>query len=492
MPDRLLRATRVRAPDASPDFPPSASPTPVAFTALPQAVGAAPQQPLVQLVERLLEPVSVAASLWLAAWFLEGRVSPIWLLVSVLAFALCSPGRPVLGLPALRCAAGALVGWAWVVAMLTLAALATGQGGLLSSPVVLHWLWLAPGLQLGGQAALRALAPALVRLQGPPMRAVVAGLNAQGLVLADRLRTAPGSGIELVGCFDDRLDPRAPGAVRHRLLGRLGEMASYVKQHRIQLIYLSLPMASQPRIRELLQSLQDTTASVYFVPDLFVTELIQGRADSVCGLPVISVCDTPFRGWAGVAKRASDLLVASLLLVLLSPLMALIAVAIRIDSPGPVIFRQRRYGLDGEEILVYKFRSMRVAEDGSQVPQARRNDPRVTRLGALLRRSSLDELPQLVNVLQGRMSMVGPRPHAVAHNELYRQQIRSYMVRHKVRPGITGWAQVNGFRGETDSLEKMEGRIRHDLDYLRHWSLALDLYIMLRTARVVIGDPRAY
>ncbi len=480
MPERALRAAR------------TSTSTQAAGPALPEAIGAAPQQPLVQLLERLLEPGTVAASLWLASWRIEGVVTPTWLLISVLAFALSSPGRPVLGLSALRCVLGTLVGWCWVAGMLALAALATGQSSLMASPVFLHWLWLAPAMQLVGQAALRRAAPVLVRWQGPPQRAVVAGLNAQGLVLADRLRGAIGSGIELVGCFDDRLDARTAGGARHRLLGRLGELADYVKAHRIQLIYLSLPMASQPRIRELLQSLQDTTASVYFVPDLFVTELIQGRADAVCGLPVISVCDTPFRGWTGVVKRASDLVVASALLLALSPLMLLVALAIKLDSPGPVIFRQRRYGLDGEEILVYKFRSMRVAEDGPQVPQATRNDPRVTRLGGLLRRSSLDELPQLVNVLQGRMSMVGPRPHAVAHNELYRQQIRSYMVRHKVKPGITGWAQVNGYRGETDSLEKMEGRIRYDLDYLRHWSLLLDLYILVRTARVVIGDPRAY
>ncbi len=448
--------------------------------------------PLVRTVDALSQPACIALSLWGLAWWFEGALAPGWVLASVLAFALACPGPPRLHLPAWGAVGATLAGWAWVVGWLALAGLATGQLQRLSSPVLLHWLWFAPALQLLAHAALRRGAPHLVRLQGPPLRAVVAGLNPQGLALADRLLAARDSGIALVGCFDDRLDPRAPGHDRHRLLGRLGDIAAFVKTRRIHLIYLSLPMASQPRIRELLEALKDTTASVYFVPDMFVTDLIQGRADSVCGLPVISVCDTPFRGAAGLAKRASDLLLAGALLALLAPLMALIALAIKLDSRGPVIFRQRRYGLGGEEIVVYKFRSMSVAEDGAQVPQARRGDPRVTRVGALLRRTSLDELPQLVNVLQGRMSVVGPRPHAVAHNELYRQQIRSYMVRHKVRPGITGWAQVHGFRGETDSLEKMEGRIRHDLDYLRHWSIWLDLYILLRTVRVVLGDPRAY
>ena len=178
--------------------------------------------------------------------------------------------------------------------------------------------------------------------------------------------------------------------------------------------------------------------------------------------------------------------------VLISPVMLAVALAVKVSSPGPVIFRQRRYGLDGQEIIVYKFRSMTVTEDGGQIVQARKGDARVTRVGAVLRKTSLDELPQFINVLQGRMSIVGPRPHAVAHNEMYRGLIKSYMVRHKVRPGITGWAQVNGFRGETDSLDKMEARVRCDLDYLRNWSLRLDLYIIWRTVRLVFRDSAAY
>ena len=251
-------------------------------------------------------------------------------------------------------------------------------------------------------------------------------------------------------------------------------------------------MASRPRILQVLDGLKDTTASIYFVPDMFVTDLIQGRSDSVCGVNVISVCDTPFRGYNGFLKRASDIVLALLILLLITPVLLLVALLVKLDSPGPVIFRQRRYGLDGEEIVVYKFRSMAVTEDGATVTQARKNDARVTRLGAVLRRTSLDELPQFINVLQGRMSVVGPRPHAVAHNELYRTLIKGYMVRHKVRPGITGWAQVNGQRGETDTLDKMQARISYDLDYLRNWSLPLDFYIILKTVRLVFKDSAAY
>ncbi len=468
---------RVPAPPA----PPSAA----AATALAQSR-------LLLALEAILEPVVTVLSLWVLVWVLEGELTAAWMVASVVAFALAFPGRSLLRAPPDRVFLSILLAWGWTAGLLLAMGFATGHIHVFSANVVVNWLWFAPTAQLLTHWGLRIAAPHLVRLQGPALRAVVVGLNEQGCSLADRLAADTFSGIELVGFFDDRTPDRQHGRERHRLLGRLSEIAGFVKANRVQLIYLSLPMASQPRIKELLDALKDTTASVYFVPDMFVTDLIQGRPDSVCGLPVISVCETPFRGPAGLLKRASDLVLASVILLLLSPLMLAIAAAVRLGSPGPVIFRQRRYGLDGQEILIYKFRSMTVTEDGGSIQQARKNDNRITRLGAFLRKTSMDELPQFVNVLQGRMSIVGPRPHAVAHNELYRTLIKSYMVRHKVKPGITGWAQVNGFRGETDSLDKMEGRIRCDLDYLRNWSLRLDLYIILKTVRLVFKDSAAY
>jgi len=207
---------------------------------------------------------------------------------------------------------------------------------------------------------------------------------------------------------------------------------------------------------------------------------------------VVAVCETPFQGFNGFLKRFSDIFFSLIIITLISPLLLIIAVAVKVTSPGPIIFKQRRYGLDGKEILVYKFRSMTVTEDGNQILQAQKQDKRITPLGAFLRKSSLDELPQFFNVLQGRMSVVGPRPHAVAHNELYRKQIKGYMIRHKVKPGITGWAQVNGLRGETDTLEKMKDRIDFDLDYLRNWSLRLDTHIVLKTILVIFKDQNAY
>src|SRR5678809_1392023 len=251
-------------------------------------------------------------------------------------------------------------------------------------------------------------------------------------------------------------------------------------------------MASQPRILKLLEDLRDTTASIYFVPDIFVSDLIQARVDSLGGLPVVAVCETPFYGFNGAVKRLSDVVFAGLILTLIAPLLLAIAIGVKRSSPGPVLFKQRRYGVDGRKIVVYKFRSMTVAEDGDVVRQATRNDSRITPFGAFLRRSSLDELPQFINVLQGRMSVVGPRPHAIAHNELYRKLIRGYMIRHKVKPGITGLAQVNGCRGETDTVDKMKARIELDLAYLRNWSLLLDLQIILKTVVVVLRKQNAY
>ena len=199
------------------------------------------------------------------------------------------------------------------------------------------------------------------------------------------------------------------------------------------------------------------------------------------GVPVVGICETPFTGTNALVKRLSDVILACIILVLISPLLLAVAIGVKMSSPGPIIFKQRRNGLDGEEIIVYKFRSMRTQDNGPVVKQATKGDPRITPFGAFIRKTSLDELPQFINVLQGRMSIVGPRPHAVAHNEEYRRLIKAYMVRHKVKPGITGWAQVNGLRGELDTPDKMERRVQHDLYYIEHWSLWFDLRIVLMT-----------
>jgi putative colanic acid biosynthesis UDP-glucose lipid carrier transferase len=257
-------------------------------------------------------------------------------------------------------------------------------------------------------------------------------------------------------------------------------------------VYIALPPRAEPRIHELLRRLSDTTASVYLAYDFGGFDLLRARWSSVGDVPVMGVVENPFRGVDGLAKRVEDFVLASLILAVIAFPMAFIALGVKLTSRGPVFFRQRRYGLNGEEIGVLKFRTMIVCEDGDRVVQAKRDDVRVTAFGAFLRRTSLDELPQFLNVLTGSMSIVGPRPHPVAHNEQYRSLIRGYMRRHKVKPGITGWAQVNGWRGETDTLEKMEKRVQYDLEYINGWNLALDLKIIVMTAWTFLRGKNAY
>ena len=258
------------------------------------------------------------------------------------------------------------------------------------------------------------------------------------------------------------------------------------------LIPLTFPMRAEDRIKNVLERLGDTTASVYIVPDFFVFQLLHSRWTNINGLPAVSVFENPFYGVDGLLKRAVDICLASVFLMIAAVPMICIAILIKLTSSGPIIFRQKRYGLDGREIPVWKFRSMRVCENGEVVTQATQNDSRVTPIGLILRKTSLDELPQLFNVLRGQMSLVGPRPHASSHNEEYRKRIDGYMLRHKVKPGITGLAQGSGWRGETDTLEKMVRRVECDHRYIREWTLWMDMKILFKTLRVVVSTRNAY
>ena len=322
--------------------------------------------------------------------------------------------------------------------------------------------------------------------------AIFAGYNNSSLELARRLTNNPAMRLEVSGFFDDRSSDRLGMEADAKLVGTLSDLSTYVKEHSTDVIFIALPIRHVKRVMNLLDDLRDTTASIYYVPDIFVFDLIQARSGEIHGIPVVAMCETPFYGYRGVTKRLTDVVLSVTILLLFLPLLLLIAVMVKLSSPGPVIFKQRRYGLDGREIAVYKFRTMSVTEDGAQIRQASKTDSRITRIGGILRRTSMDELPQLINVLQGRMSLVGPRPHAVAHNEEYRKLIKGYMVRHKVLPGITGLAQVNGCRGETSQLEEMEARVNYDLDYLRRWTPMLDIKIILLTAVKIFRDDKAY
>ena len=322
--------------------------------------------------------------------------------------------------------------------------------------------------------------------------AVIIGANKMGIRVTQMLRERHVFGHDLLGFFDDRSDDRIELPAGASLMGNLTTLPAFIEAHGVRDVFITLPLSSQPRILNLMAQLQNTTASLHFVPDVFGISIIQGRLADMGGVPVVGLLVTPFEGINGVIKRMSDVVLSVLILLLISPILLVVALGVKLSSPGPVIFRQRRTGLDGEIIEVYKFRSMTAQDNGPVVQQATRDDPRITPFGAFIRKTSLDELPQFVNVLQGRMSIVGPRPHAVAHNEQYRKIVKAYMARHKVKPGITGWAQVNGLRGETDTLDKMARRVEYDLEYLRNWSLGLDLLIIAKTVKLMFFDRKAY
>ena len=450
----------------------------------------------VPLLQAALDSLVAIAVLAAAVSVFGAGFDAAFVILALLVFAMTFPGGVGADQARSPTPSGDLMleiatGWLAVVGLLALLGWATQTLDAFDQLVLLAWALATPAAMFAAHRLLPLVVPRVLATQGLEKVAVIAGANDLGRRLAEQLAD-PMLATRFAGYFDDRAAGRLQSLPAVHNLGALSRLADYARSHRVDVIYIALPMASQPRILKLLEDLRDTTTSIYFVPDIFVSDLIQARVDSIGGLPVVAVCETPFYGFNGFAKRLSDIVLASLILALIAPLMAVIAAGVKLSSPGPALFKQRRYGVDGRKIVIYKFRTMTVAEDGDVVRQATRNDSRVTRFGAFLRRTSLDELPQFINVLQGRMSVVGPRPHAVAHNEMYRKLIRGYMIRHKVRPGITGLAQVNGYRGETETVEKMKLRIEHDLAYLRNWSLLLDLQIILKTVAVVLGNKNAY
>lgn len=451
------------------------------------------QPGLTSLLRAAVDPAVVIAVLVASALWFEGSFDGAYLVLTLIVFSATFPGS----LTRDTVAAGDLIrdiasSWLALVSLLLLFGWASQTLDAFDRQAIVAWVAATPFALFLVHRLIPALLPRLLATDALQKTAIIAGAGELGFRLAERIRANPMAGIRIAGFFDDRDLNRLTGIDQDVRLGSLQQIADYAKTHHVDQIYITLPMASQPRILQLIEALHDTTASIYFVPDIFIFDLIQARVQTIGGIPMVAVCESPFYGINALIKRLSDLVLASAILILIAPLLAAIAIGVKSSSPGPVLFKQRRYGLDGREIIVYKFRSMRVLEDGQTVTQATRDDPRVTRFGAFLRKSSLDELPQFINVLQGRMSVVGPRPHAVAHNEMYRKLIRGYMIRHKVRPGITGLSQVNGLRGETATLDKMQARIECDLAYLRNWSLLLDIQIILKTFSVVLGKQNAY
>lgn len=438
------------------------------------------------LVRVSLEPVAAMGTLLISVFAFDEAFGGAYLILVLLVFALTFPGSLPRSVSMSGLIRDILANWFAIVALLLLLGWATRTLDAFDARVIVAWTLATPLVVFYAHRLMPAILPRLLAAEGIQRVAVIAGGGELGGRLAASIRTTPFLGIRFAGYFDDRGPERMRDVEPNEFLGRIEELADYVKTHRVDLIYITLPMATQPRILKLLDELRDTTASIYFAPDIFLSDLIQARMDAIGEIPVVAVCETPFYGINGLIKRASDVAIASMILVVISPLMLAVAIGVKLSSPGPALFKQRRYGLDGREIIVYKFRTMTVLEDGDVIRQATRDDPRVTPFGAFLRRYSLDELPQFVNVLQGRMSVVGPRPYAVAHNEMYRKLINGFMIRHKVNPGITGWAQIHGLRGVPDNIAETKACIEYDLAYLRNWSLRFDLQIVLKTIFFVL------
>jgi putative colanic acid biosynthesis UDP-glucose lipid carrier transferase len=309
----------------------------------------------------------------------------------------------------------------------------------------------------------------------------ILGMSDKGIRLAKEVMDNPETGYRMAAFYDDRDKSRLDEDYHYYLRGNIQEGIKNAKKDKYDVIYITLPMQAKDRIEHMLFELGDSTANVHVVPDLFMYCLMHGQMSHVGDVQTISVYDNPMQGSLGALKRLEDIFLAIGILTVIALPMLIIALAIKFTSKGPAIFKQDRYGLNGRKIKMWKFRSMTVTENDNVVTQATKGDNRITKLGAFLRRTSLDELPQFINVLKGDMSVIGPRPHAVAHNEEYRKIVDYYMLRHKVKPGITGWAQVNGARGETETVDKMKTRIEYDLEYIRNWSLWLDFKIVMFT-----------
>lgn len=450
------------------------------FTTAPQSVS--------DFVAAVLEPaLSIAA--FVLVWQFHGHPIQrpelvLCLLVALLSF----PGRNRLRGSLLGAVTSILTSWAMLLGVLALLGLATGTLNRFPGRLLSEWALWTPVLQLAGLGVARGWIRAQASNPASRRRAIIVGAAMMGGRVAHSLFEHHEFGTEFLGYFDDRSDERLPREHAGQLLGGLKDVAAYVRAHKVDDVFITLPLTSQQRIVTLLQELQNTTASMYFVPDVFGVEMIKGRLRDVDGIPVIGLRQSPITEFNGVAKRLLDLGIGIASLVLTAPLLLLIALGIRLSSPGPIVLRQRRYGLNGQEIQLYRFRTTSLP--GQSDPVAPGGASRLTPLGHFLRRHGLDALPQLINVIQGRLSVVGPRPQTVTSGDIYRKHIPTYMVRHMVKPGMTGWAQIQDDGGEED-LAAVHRRIAFDLDYLREWSVGLDLRIIGRTILRAMFNPSA-
>ncbi len=375
------------------------------------------------------------------------------------------------------------------------------SSGLCGLPLAPNWLgfWLAltfVHVLITRIAVLYWAPPSSTRTTYRQRIAIVGG----GKAAEDAIITLEKSSnldIEIVGLFDDRFDNRSPDSVRkHKKIGKISALADYAREHQVDLIIVAIPMSAELRLLQILKRLWELPVDIRVSGQAAQLKL-SPRAYTYLGeLPLLAVFDRPLNSWNQFLKDTMDRSIALLALILLSPVMLIVAAAVRYESKGPALFKQKRFGYNNELVEVYKFRSMYTDMADAQANQlVTKDDPRVTKVGRIIRKTSIDELPQLFNVLTGQLSLVGPRPHATqakAAGTLYDEVVDGYFARHKVKPGITGWAQINGWRGETDTHEKLEQRLKHDLDYIDQWSLAFDLYILAKTPLALLKSENAY
>ncbi|WP_429303768.1 undecaprenyl-phosphate glucose phosphotransferase [Paraburkholderia sp. GAS199] len=359
-------------------------------------------------------------------------------------------------------------------------------------------LWFAYWTALSGGALIvsrLAVHTVLGRLRHAGMnlrRVAVVGCGSHCHQVVRNIEGSSTSGFRAVAAFDVRPVIGAAGS-GVPVYDDIEKFAAYVRSHDVSELWLALPLSEERTIARFVNAFRDDLVNVRFVPDMRSVALFDSGMIDLIGMPAINLVASPVSARALVKKEIFDRAFAACALLALAPLLVVIALAVKFSSRGPVFFKQRRKGADGRIFHIYKFRSMRLhAVEAGVIKQATRDDPRITRVGAFLRRTSLDELPQFINVLRGDMSVVGPRPHAIEHDELYQKVVNGYIHRYRIKPGITGWAQINGFRGETDRIEKMQGRVEHDLYYLRNWSFGLDMRIVAATIAKGLSHSNAY
>jgi len=451
------------------------------------------------LIQGTVYALAVFASLWLAtlatgegfysAYQMLGLLAAMMTYLVFRRIDLTESWQP--GKPGSR-GTQVLLNWVLLAGLLVAFGMATHLSETFAPRTVLLWLVSVPALfflmHVLARYGLRRLIPRLALRRS----AVIVFANNSARMLGERLKGS--EAYDLQGYFDDREEDRTGGGIPGvTLLGKARNAAQYVRDHQIEVVFVVLPDAGARRAMAVIDDLGDTTASLYYVPDFFMFSLLKAQVGEVESVPVLQVAESPFYGVDGLLKQLFDFIFAFFAVIAIAPVLLGVAIAVKLSSPGPVLFKQKRYGLNGKRFWVYKFRSMKMNAPDADKRQATKDDDRITRVGRFIRKTSLDELPQFLNVLKGEMSVVGPRPHTVAHNEHYRKQVSRYMLRHKVKPGVTGWAQVNGLRGETANIERMEERIRFDLEYIRNWSPLLDIKIIFLTVWTVVrGDENAY